>query len=211
MREDAWLSEQLGKDVFILENEMTIDLTPGRLYVKKTANVREANILASVRDFFLVSVDVELERFDHYARENMAYCAFNEGEPGKILDIAEKCFIHDRFHQDPHIPDGVAGKIKRAWMKNCLDGGRGNRVFSLPDGFLCAMLQGDYAVIDLIGVDPAKQGLGIGSVLVDMFLWYYQGLKYRVGTQLANIPSLRLYARKGFWIAGYKYVLHRHT
>jgi ribosomal protein S18 acetylase RimI-like enzyme len=80
-----------------------------------------------------------------------------------------------------------------------------------PTGFLAVLETGDARVIDLVGVAPERQGRGVGSTLVDAFVRRHRGHELVVGTQLANVPSLRLYRRAGFAIARSAFVLHRHV
>ena len=138
-----------------------------------------------------------------------------------ILRIAETCFRHTRFHLDPKIPMETANRIKREWMNNCLTGNRGDRVFVSYDrdqvtGFLASLVTHDgnrpTAVIDLIGVDPTFQGLGVGAALTRAFIDYYSADvdEMLVGTQIANTTSLRLYQKLGFIITRSAYVLHKH-
>jgi ribosomal protein S18 acetylase RimI-like enzyme len=56
------------------------------------------------------------------------------------------------------------------------------------------------------------QGRGVGSALVQAFVsrWRSKAKSLRVGTQISNAPSLRLYQRCGFWFQDAQYVLHAH-
>ncbi|MDD1662940.1 MAG: GNAT family N-acetyltransferase, partial [Methanomicrobiales archaeon] len=139
-----------------------------------------------------------------------------------LLDIAGSCFVHSRFHADPLIPKAFADTVKQKWIANSLSGKRGEGVFvaetgGRPVGFLAVTAAGDAGdrvrVIDLIGVDRGFQGRGAGSSLVASFINDSAGAcdRLRVGTQIANIPSLRLYEKFGFRIAGASYVLHAHV
>jgi ribosomal protein S18 acetylase RimI-like enzyme len=79
-------------------------------------------------------------------------------------------------------------------------------------GFLAVALSGEAAVIDLVGVAPHMQSRGLGSALVQAFVsrWRSKAQVLRVGTQIANVASLRLYQRCGFWLEDARYVLHCH-
>lgn len=134
-----------------------------------------------------------------------------------VLDIAGSCFTLSRFHQDSRIGVQAANALKRAWMANCLDGKRGEEVLvaldrGCPAGFLAVLLARDVAIIDLIGVATQSRRRGIGASLVDAFIarWRGRTARLRVGTQAANAPSIRLYERRGFRLAGAASVLHAH-
>ncbi len=137
-----------------------------------------------------------------------------------IQDIAARSFRYSRFHLDPLFPDETANLVKRKWVENYCLGRRGAVLYAaqvddVPAGFL-AVLQtpGDIssAAIDLIGVAPEFQGRGIGTALVSRFVesWRHKVAKLKVGTQIANYPSVSFYERCGFRVAESAYVLHAH-
>ncbi len=143
-------------------------------------------------------------------------------DPDAIIDVAGGCFRYSRFHLDPRFPRELADRVKREWVRNYLRGVRGDRLFvavaeGRPAGFLAALTTGPagapVAVIDLVGVDPGFQRRGIGRALVQGFLAHYGSRceAYRVGTQVANAPSIRLYQSLGFGFEHCHYVLHRHV
>ena len=139
-------------------------------------------------------------------------CAIEEVRPDEeeaVLGIAGSCFRWSRFHLDPDMPEELANRIKTAWVRSYLLRERGDRLFGavIGDrmvGFLAALtktLAGrQVGIIDLIGVEDAVQGRGIGTALVRQFLAQYQTRcsGFQVGTQAANLPSIRLYERCGF-------------
>jgi GNAT superfamily N-acetyltransferase len=139
-----------------------------------------------------------------------------------ILDIAASAFVYSRFHLDPHVPNPVANTIKRAWIENYCLGKRGDSLLvalvdGRPAGFAAALASHVHGknmrVIDLIGVANEFQGRGIGKGLVASFIDRYAGHcdGLRVGTQAANIPSMRLYEQSGFRISETVYVMHAHV
>jgi len=139
-----------------------------------------------------------------------------------ILNIAASCFVYSRFHLDPEIPKEIANAIKRAWVDSYIQKARGERLLvglldGKPVGFLAVLatiFNGEPCrVIDLIGVDRAYQGCGVGKTLVSFFIEQHgdNGTLLRVGTQVANVPSMRLYESLGFRMAETTYVLHAHV
>jgi GNAT superfamily N-acetyltransferase len=139
-----------------------------------------------------------------------------------LLDCAGSCFVYSRFHLDPLVPRALADAIKREWVRSYLEGRRGDRLLTAERdgravGFL-AQLSADAGVrparvIDLVGVDRAHQGLGVGRALVDWFTRDSLGkcAVVRVGTQVANIPSIRIYESCGYRLVESAYVLHAHV
>jgi dTDP-4-amino-4,6-dideoxy-D-galactose acyltransferase len=139
----------------------------------------------------------------------------------EIPKIAETCFRLSRFHLDPKIPLSAANSIKRRWVESYLQGTRGSALYAAARGgqvagFLAAIehsVQGHLtAVIDLLGVAEEHQRRGAGAALVRHFVnhWCGRASELRVGTQAANIGSLRLYENCGFRIVESSYVLHAH-
>jgi len=138
-----------------------------------------------------------------------------------ILEVAESCFRYSRFHLDPLVPAALAHRIKREWIANYLAKQRGDRLFvallgGRPVGFLAALSSGAAhertATIDLVGVDPGFQHRGVGQRLVEAFIRHYRGSQVlQVGTQVANVPSIRLYEKLGFSLTKSQYVLHMHV
>jgi dTDP-4-amino-4,6-dideoxy-D-galactose acyltransferase len=179
--------------------------------------------------FYVVDVNVTLSRILHptpYTLHSLYKGVIVQDiEPAHynaVLDIAGSCFRYSRFHLDPAIPDRLAHAVKRAWVQSYIEGNRGERLLvalldGQPAGFLAVLqttVQGEPCrVIDLIGVHHRCQGQGVGKALVT-FLIEDSGGRYpaiRVGTQAANIPSLRLYESLGFHMQETTYVLHAHV
>lgn len=143
-------------------------------------------------------------------------------ESEAIATIARSCFRYSRFHLDPAIPTEQANAIKRAWIHSYLTRQRGEQLLvalanGKPAGFLAVLettVEGRPSrVIDLVGVDPTYQRCGVGKALVGAFLveCTKRGTLALVGTQAANIPSLRLYESLGFRVCETTYVLHAHV
>lgn len=139
-----------------------------------------------------------------------------------VKQIAFDSFRFSRFHLDPNIDLTTANQIKAEWVGNCLTGERRSRVWiarkgSEIAGFLTAVeidqdSQFSTAVLDLIAVSESFHGMGIGRGLSQAFIdaYHKQAQTLRVGTQVANIPALRLYESLGFRSAASSYVLHGH-
>ena len=119
-------------------------------------------------------------------------------------NIAQNCFTHDRYHTDQYLDNKIADHSKYAWAQNNILGRSDiNFVIELEDqivGFISCLQETNSATIDLIGVSPEAQGNGIGTVLVKAVISHYTNSvsTIRVGTQLNNEASVRLYNSTGF-------------
>ena len=143
-----------------------------------------------------------------------------DADHASVEALAAECFTMSRFHLDPAISTRQANDVKRHWARNSCKGRAPvvyvARVQDQTAGFLAVLLHSGPsrtdAVIDLIGVDKRFQGQGIGRALSARFIsdWKTRADRLRVGTQVSNIPALRLYETLGFRMTDTSYVLHAH-
>lgn len=229
---DAWLSEVFGYDVFKahLENNETLDSKsifpkelPKRAFYYAKTPVTAVSQIGDLTNagFRVVDVNVTFERQPENvaSAENIIVRDVKPEDETDILKIAETSFLYSRFHLDPYVSKELADKIKREWIANYIRKRRGERLLvaevnGKPAGFLAELATNEnVGVIDLIGVDKTMQGQGIGKRLVQFHIndamEKYSSLL--VGTQIANIPSMRLYQTCGYEISNSTYVLHAHV
>ncbi len=231
--EDRWLAGVLGRPAFRVDT----GVDPGRVrehaawqraafyYVKVDAQDTAAVRALAEAGFAVVDVNITLDRAPGAVPDVPASVEVHdvraEDHPA-VLDIAGRAFRYSRFHLDPLIPRALAHRLRREWIASYLRGARGERLLvasteGTPAGFLAilaAEVDGKAArVIDLVAVAPEAQRLGAGTALVAEFIRVAspQCDRLRVGTQVANTPSLRLYERLGFQIVDSAYVLHLHV
>ena len=212
-RRDGWLSDVLGFDAWTGSAPAGVApaLVTRRVPTDDVDGLRAAEALG----FSVVDVNVTLERagFDSAPAPSVAVATPDQFDA--LLDVAGSCFRYSRFHLDPHIPRDAADRVKREWVRSYVEGRRGIELLAAgTDGFLAVLEAPDGArVIDLVGVAPSAQGRGLGEALVTAFGSRHGegGRTLRVGTQIANVPSLRLYEKLGFRIVSAAYVLHRHV
>lgn len=141
---------------------------------------------------------------------------------GRVEAIAGSSFRFSRFHLDPHLPKALADKVKAAWAGNWFSGARGDGmvVAEQPVGHVAGFLQLLWApeerlVIDLIAVEPGNARQGLARAMIGYAWARGTGDARRprgmvVGTQAANVPSIRLYESLGFRLRDAKFVLHHH-
>jgi len=137
-----------------------------------------------------------------------------------VAALAGRAFVGSRFHLDPDFPDEQASQIKTEWARNLALGTRGNGCLVAISkghvvgflGFLSCNIGVSSFVIDLVGVDPDAQRNGVGKSLVSRLLNDAARLEraVTVGTQAANVHSVRLYETLGFRYTGATQVLHAH-
>jgi GNAT superfamily N-acetyltransferase len=138
-----------------------------------------------------------------------------------VTQIAGSAFVCSRFHLDPAIPNRLADRVKAVWADNFFAGQRGDAMVVAEHagavaGFLQLLVSRDGAlVIDLIAVAPQAARNGLARAMVGFAAANGVGDRrpprgFRVGTQAANTPSVRLYESLGFRLAAAQFVLHHH-
>jgi len=217
MKYDNWLSEQLGYDAFIYERGSWGIGKLRRALLSLKLDVEERFAFWTICGFDYITTELTFERHPKI----LAQLHEMEGPlpeyHEQILALAETGFSEDRFHKDKDISDPIANKIKKEWIRSYLNNKRGETLLvsvSLDGrvrGFLAPMVKDNIAVIDLVAVheDFRQQGIGLG--LVRTFMTRYNKCKgYRVGTQITNIASIRMYEKCGFRMTSARHVFHKH-
>jgi len=133
------------------------------------------------------------------------------------VSVASNTFIYSRFHLDPWFSNELANKIKAQWVSGYFDGNRGEQmvIASFDNkiiGFLLILKPvNDHFIIDLIGVDKNHQRRGIAKKMIDYAILVNSDINHViVGTQIGNVPSIKLYQKMGFFMDYAKYVFHLH-
>ncbi len=197
----------------------------GAMYFAKldSLNVEALRVLGSV-GFYVVDATVTLATSGAGATVDAAVsvCEATPAMYDDILNVAGSAFRYSRFHLDPQVPSALAHRIKREWIASYTRKERGalllaGAVDGRTAGFLAVLDQQidgrRVRTIDLIGVDAAYQGRGVGTALTRYFVNAYARDfdVLQVGTQAANVPSLRMYMKCGFIPTSTRYVVHLHV
>ena len=151
----------------------------------------------------------------------------NGDEMETVASIAYRAFHSFRLRVDPQIPESRARHSRREWVRNGFKG-RAEAIYVAesanglrsespkPVGFaLLRSKSGPEKIgeIELIAVDPAFHGRGIGKALVAEAIRHYQGKtsEIQVGTQAKNLQAIGLYTRMGFSVVRSELSFHRHS
>ena len=175
--------------------------------------------------FFLIDTNVTLKK-----EIDLPYCnnikndvydvtirfAKNPDKKGVIF-VAGNTFIYSRYHLDPWFSNELANRIKAQWVSSYFDGRRGEQmVVALSKNKIISFLQilkpeNNFFIIDLIGVKKNHQRRGIAEKMINFAIQENKGInKVIVGTQIGNIPSIKLYQKMDFFLDNAKYVFHLH-
>ncbi len=135
-----------------------------------------------------------------------------------VVEVARSSFRCSRFHLDPGISRAVADRIKGDWANNYFEGKRGQRmVVAVAGGHVAGFLQllhgrDGVMTIDLIAVDERHRRKGMAREMIALAEATATGMqRVRVGTQVANAASIRLYEDLGFRFVEAGYVFHYHN
>jgi ribosomal protein S18 acetylase RimI-like enzyme len=216
LKVDAFLSGILGKPAYHWSGG---DFQPptGPAFVDAKVAVDDiGNLLAlQVAGFKVMDINVQLERpTDAIAQEHRGVRDARPADEAAVRQIASEAFVYDRFHRDPAIGHDAASRLKAQWTGNFFAGKRGDQMIVAEDAKgVCGFLQllkpaGGDTVIDLIAVSDRARGQGMAQAMIALAATNAGAMK--VGTQLANLPSLALYRKLGFAITSASHILHLH-
>jgi len=232
---DPWLADILQRDVYRLVvdpaqigndslrlNDL-VERKPERpifMYTKVATAALPIVKLIEQLGFNLIDTNIVFDKPISSNPTIMGHCAVRFAMPddeAQTVEVARQNFIYSRFHLDSAISGEVAHTIKAEWVRNYFLGKRGQQmVVAVVDGAIAGFLQLLYRsdktlTIDLIAVDQAQRRKFIASDMIAYAETHCGQFKQiRVGTQIANVPSLRLYEKIGFRVAEAQYVFHYH-
>ena len=144
-----------------------------------------------------------------------------------VAELARSAYVYDRFHADPLITARRADNLHADWLRNSFGGAAADTVLLIQDengllGFITCKVQQDtrshlgksVGTIVMVATADRARGKGIGRALtlaaLDWFRERRTGI-VEVGTQLRNIPAIRLYQRCGFRLFGSSISLRRDS
>lgn len=232
---DRWLARLMGCDVYRFavgaENLTTDDrglrrelekilLRPSFLYAK--IDVRDLALAhySESLGFRLIDTNVGLSKTCTETSDLSSPFEIRFAEPSDeegVARVARDSFSCSRFHLDPCIPKKIADNIKSEWTRSFFRGQRGDHmVVALSGGALVGfqqiLVRGEgLLVTDLIAVDVNYRRQGIAAAMCNFAEAKIPGARRaRVGTQIANAPSIRLYEAMGFRVDRAQYVFHLH-
>lgn len=232
---DQWLSDVLQHEVYRLDVSDEFVKSPESTHRAFSSTIRSKNVFiyakVQVTDhgaiklleglgFNLVDANITFEKLIDSASRVTGSSEIRFALPEdrqSVRSLAAYSFSYSRFHLDPLIPDNQANQVKASWAENFFFGRRGDSmIVTSVDGKIAGFVQllhsGRDLAIDLIAVDRKFRRKGIASDMICFAQTAIKGFKsVRVGTQLANIPSIRMYERLKFMLVDASYVFHYHN
>ena len=140
-----------------------------------------------------------------------------------LQELSAVAYVESRLFADRNLPVEATRELHRLWIENdCRGRAQQLLVAHLEKravGYIaCLIHPGDFRYgtrdcgdIDLISVDSAARGRGVGGALVEAALMWFLGKvdDVVVKTQVTNYRAIALYQRSGFLLRQAQLVLHR--
>ena len=228
--EDRWLGNLLTYPVFkvdaqqvdIFEIERHLTENSDAMYFCKVNTSESRTVLKlTSAGFYIVDTNVSFTRDTSPARlavdTKCVIRPFKKSDESEILKIAYESFVYSRFHLDPLIDREAANRIKKEWIQSYIDKKRGDvlavgTIEDRPVGFMGLLSNNTAKVFDLMAVDKQFRRFKIGHSLVAFLIDEYRNScdRFEIGTQISNIPSIRLFENHGFTTHASQYILHMH-
>jgi ribosomal protein S18 acetylase RimI-like enzyme len=125
-----------------------------------------------------------------------------------LLPQTHELAVESRFWRDPRIPQEKVREMYEIWLDRCLREGFVAVPAADGAGFVGARRDGEVARIDLVYVDAASRGRGLGRALVHGAVTGVGANDASVVTQTGNVAAQRLYQSLGLRSGNSLVVLH---
>jgi len=231
---DKWLADIMKMNVFSMDLEKALQypldniskerfknlLSENRSFIFCKVPTSNTEAVAQLENigFHLVDSNVQMKRQVVLKKDIKINARLATAEDRKrVVEIAKNNFVFSRFHLDPFIKNSIANTVKEKWVDNFFNGMRGDylvvkEINSTVIGFILAIKKPGKCVVDLIAVDSKYRKMNAASDMI----YYLETLCEKettmiTGTQIANIPSIRLYESVGFKVDQSFYIFHYHS
>jgi GNAT superfamily N-acetyltransferase len=213
---DVWLSQQIGKPAYRLSRLPIDGLPAGPCFCYMRIPESEPQKSQALKAAGFTRVETLLTYEKQPSGKAAADPRLREARPTdreRVKQIAGRSFRFSRFHVDPGFGPGVGDQIKGAWAENFFRGTRGDRMLVAEEsgilaGFILLLEKPQGLVVDLIAVDPACQGRGLGRAL--LLGAETKSRRITAGTQKVNASSGRMYQKCGYKLSKSELVYHLH-
>jgi ribosomal protein S18 acetylase RimI-like enzyme len=125
-----------------------------------------------------------------------------------LLPLARELALESRFARDARMPDHRVREMYEIWLDRCLDEGAVAVPAARGAGFVGTRRDGDVACVELVYVDAASRGKGLGRTLIREAVAAVAASEVSVVTQTGNVAAQRLYQSLGLRSRGTTAVLH---
>jgi len=230
IKRDNFLEQFLDCDCYTLSNYSDISklgrLCRSKHFLQCKVDISDTAFLSALleQQFSLIETNVQLE-------SNLTNVEFLKSDLNlqirpviakdkqALSELSGSAFTNSRFHVDPKISNKSANDLKRKWTLNFFAGSRGFEMLVAESNericgyLLLTKIDIVSAAIDLIAVNKSYRRKGIATALIEKAKAMCAELGFkslRVGTQQANVTSLKLYKKLNFCVIDKSHVFHRH-
>ena len=198
---------------------------PYLLFTRISSLNREAKMALEDNDFTLIERYLEMQHdlklIPSLSNNNVIRLSV-KSDLLMLEKVAYESFRYSRFHNDPQIRNVVANRTRSEWLKESFHGRSDFILVAETDqkvtGFLVCRKEssanGVKGIIDLMAVPHSYKRRKVGYDLTAEFLKYCKERHCdiaSVGTQVKNIPAVRLYEKTGFVLHKSYYTYHMHV
>jgi undecaprenyl-phosphate 4-deoxy-4-formamido-L-arabinose transferase len=186
-------------------------------YLLAGADDAETAAAAESVGFTPVDTRVTLERpaglpsVERQPADGLEIRAARAGDEAALMGLARQAHGDTRFFFDRHFSSARAVEMYAAWVSRGFAEDPLRLLVAERDGSPVGyvLVKPDSVEIDLIAVDGASRGGGIGRALVEEAIGGSPDGGVRVVTQARNVPALRLYESCGFRVTKTETWYHR--
>jgi hypothetical protein len=231
-KKDIWMSKIIGEPAYHLiddlgefeqfkNNSIEKHLNETSLFVDTKISTQQINKIKVLNklNFSLIDTNVtfELNNVKISKKGSATIENVDLSDENETTELAKSCFEYSRFHLDPLFDDSIANTIKEKWVGNFFTGQRGDFLFVAKienniAGFIQILDRDEQIIIDLIGVSSKYRRQYVAhDLMAHLTQTFPQKKIIKVGTQISNCPSIRMYENFGFRLHSSNYVFHYHS
>lgn len=170
------------------------------------------------------SIPCNYEKQQKHQFKDLIIRESREDDLWNLIALSSSVFKYDRFHEDDKFGKERADALHGIWIRNLFYSKESSILVAESNGAIVGYITYNMTVVSsdcnlceqvirigLLAVSPLHSGKGIGHVLVDSVqeICAKKGLNLVVGTQLSNIPAVKLYQSHGFTINQSYVTLHK--
>lgn len=197
----------------IIELEEKYDVVIAKVNANKFEEIKKLQVDGFVLKDTLIRFCIENIQKQNLNQESSIRIA-QENDLEAIKKIARNSFRKSHFYKNKRFQKDKIDELYAKWVTNKFE--KGNNIYIYEDkniikGFLLAIENSEEAIIDLIAVDSKFKGEGIAKKLILNFFQLNISKKSYVGTQIINLPAIKLYEKVGYKIFDFTHIFHKNN
>tara|TARA_A100001015_G_scaffold268519_1_gene319441 strand:- start:1596 stop:2255 length:660 start_codon:yes stop_codon:yes gene_type:complete len=215
-KKDIWLTKLLKKNCY----EICKLIPANKLKTKSFYTYRSIKKIKDNKNYNLVVTGIQLFLKKKTLRNNVNFDNVTQLKSlrkfkDSLFTLVKNNFFYSRFGSDKLISKKLVNKIYYQWLADSIKKKKefycimnsSNKIIS------CIIVKKNNRkiIIDLTVSNKRYQGRGFSKEILNHIISKYTQKDIIVGTELKNLPALRLYKKFGFKQMEKKFVYHLHT